>query len=76
MYYSEIFSQLCRELRVAGNELQASGATDLIRPIVAISEVNEEFPMLAKLLLQDNAIDCAGDKELFGPVACMRAFRR
>ena len=61
---------------MAGNELQAGGATDLIRPIVAVTEVNEEFPVLAKLLLQDNAIDSSGEKELFGPVACMKVFRR
>ena len=32
--------------------------------------------MLTKLLMQDNAIDSSGDEELFGPVTCMRAFRR
>ena len=67
---------LHRELRVMGNQLQTKGAAEFIRPIMAVSEINEEFPMLTKLLMQDNAIDSSGDEELFGPVTCMRAFRR
>ena len=59
-----------------GNQLQTKGAAEFIRPIMAVSEINEEFPMLTKLLMQDNAIDSSGDEELFGPVTCMRAFRR
>ena len=65
-----------RELRVVGNELQTRGAAEFVRPIMAVSEVNEDMPLLAKLQMQDNGIDSCGKEGAFGPVTCMRSFRR
>lgn len=70
-----------RELSVAGNRLECEGMTELLRPVVALCEASDPsqqiLPPLAKLFLQDNAIDihgtCGG---VFAPVISMRALKR
>ena len=70
-----------RELSVAGNRLECEGMTELLRPVVALCEASDPsqqiLPPLAKLFLQDNAIDihgtCGG---MFAPVITMRALKR
>lgn len=70
-----------RELSVAGNRLECEGMTEFLRPVVALCEASDPsqqiLPPLAKLFLQDNAIDihgtCGG---MFAPVITMRALKR
>ena len=78
-YFTLDFSS--RELSVAGNRLECEGMTELLRPIVALCEASDPsrqiVPALAKLYLQDNAIDihgtCGG---MFAPVISTRALKR
>ena len=51
---------------------------ELLRPVVSLCEMAEQVqpPSLAKLFLQDNAIDSYGTGGMFAPVICMRVFRR
>ncbi|XP_065888845.1 uncharacterized protein [Dysidea avara] len=45
-------------------------------PLLHLCTAGEPLPPLAKILLQDNSIDAKGKGGTFGPVICMRAFRR
>ena len=51
---------------------------ELLRPVVSLCESTEQLqpPSLAKLFLQDNAIDSYGTGGMFAPIICMRVFRR
>lgn len=73
-------SPLHRELSLRGNTLECEGATELIRPLVAMCESSEAQgpPPLARLDLRDNGMDgCGGGGgKTFVPVLCMRVFRR
>ena len=65
-----------RELSLVGNFLRPAGVASLVRPLVAVSEVNEGMPLLQKLHLQDNAVDGGGTDGPYAPVACLQVIRR
>ncbi len=67
-------------MSLRGNTLECEGASELIRPVVALCESGEfeKPPPLAKLDLRDNGMDgCGvGCGNTFVPVICMRVFKR
>ena len=65
-----------RDLSLNGNVLGCEGTQDLMSPLLHLCTAGEPLPPLAKVLLQDNSIDAKGKGGTFGPVICMRAFRR
>lgn len=66
-----------RELYLDNNLLECEGATELFKLIAAFSE-NPAFPKLrlAKLCMQNNAIDENGKLGSLGPEVCMQLVKR
>lgn len=48
----------------------------MIQHFKAISEVNENMPLLKKLLLQDNEVDGCGMDGIRAPIECMELMKR
>ena len=77
---------LCyRQLSLAGNSLGCDGVTELLRPLVALSEADPArepsaataAALLGKLFLQDNCVDVHCEVGgPFAPIICMRALKR
>lgn len=72
-----MFPSTHRELYLDNNLLECEGATELFKLIAAFCE-NPTFPKprLAKLCMQNNAIDENGKLVSLGPEVCMQLVKR
>lgn len=50
--------------------------SDMMVAMAAVSDTNEDMPLVSRLLLQDNEIDGCGPEGLYAPVSCMETMKR